>query len=252
MKRSWLRYGSSMKGKEKTMYAFQTRVRYSECNAGQTATLTALLDYLQDCCTFQSEDLGIGLEYLAENHAAWILSSWQVDIIRYPSNGERIEIRTWPYEMRGFYGLRNFEIVDSEGAVLLQADSVWVFVDTETGKPVRPTQKVLDVYPPEPQIDMEYLGRKLPKLPEGILRGQLSVPHYFIDTNHHVNNAKYILLGEEQLPEGFTVHRIWAEYKRPAVLGDVIYTYAAAEPACTAVRLCDADGSAYANILFYN
>ncbi len=234
------------------MYAFQTRVRYSECNASQKATLTALLDYLQDCCTFQSEDLGVGLEYLGAHHAAWILSSWQVDIIRYPSNGERIEIRTWPYEMRGFYGLRNFQIVDEAGETLLKVNSVWVFVDTESGRPIRPPQEMLDVYTPEPQLDMEYLGRKLPKLPEGRLCGQLAVPHYFIDTNHHVNNAKYILLGEERLPEDFTVHRIWAEYKRPAVLGDVIYTYASTEPSCTAVRLCDADGDAYANILFYN
>ena len=45
------------------MYSFQTRVRYSECNNHHEATLTALLDYLQDCCTFQSEDLGIGLDF---------------------------------------------------------------------------------------------------------------------------------------------------------------------------------------------
>ena len=69
------------------MYSFQTRVRYSECNNHHEATLTALLDYLQDCCTFQSEDLGIGLDFLTENHTAWILSSWQVDILRYPKLG---------------------------------------------------------------------------------------------------------------------------------------------------------------------
>lgn len=233
------------------MYSFQTRVRYSECNARQEATLTALLDYLQDCCTFQSQDLGIGLDYLGAHHAAWILSSWQVDILRYPKNGESIEIFTWPYEIRGFYGLRNFKIEDAAGNILLKVNSVWVYVDTQTGKPIRPTQEILDKYPSEPQLEMEYLGRKLPKLPEGELCGQLVVPRYFIDTNHHVNNAKYILLGEEHLAEDFIVHRIWAEYKRPAVLGDVICMHVAAEPSCTGVRLCDADGASYANVLFY-
>ena len=233
------------------MYSFQTRVRYSECNQKHEATLTTLLDYLQDCCTFQSEDLGIGLDYLFAHHVAWILSSWQVDIKRYPMFGERLKIYTWPYEMRDFYGLRNFKIEDEQGELIVGADSVWVFIDTDTGRPIRPLQEVLEKYPPEPRIDMEYLGRKLPRLPQGELGESIRVPHYFIDTNQHMNNAKYILMGEECLPQDFRVRRIWAEYKRPAVLGDVIVPHVSHEPSATAVGLCNEDGAAYANLLFY-
>ena len=233
------------------MYSFQTRVRYSECNNHHEATLTALLDYLQDCCTFQSEDLGIGLDFLTENHTAWILSSWQVDILRYPKLGEQLLISTWPYEMRDFFGLRNFKIEDAQGELILGADSVWVCVDTDSGKPMRPLPQMIEKYPPEPKLDMEYLGRKLPRLPQGEERTPIHVPHYFIDTNQHVNNAKYILIGEECLPENFKVHRIWAEYRRPAVLGDVICPHVSVEPSCTAVGLCNEDGAAYANLLFY-
>ena len=200
------------------MYSFQTRVRYSECNNHHEATLTAMLDYLQDCCTFQSEDLGIGLDYLREHHVAWILSSWQIDILRYPALGEQIEISTWPYEMRDFFGLRNFKIEDARGEIILKANSVWACVDTQTGKPMRPLQEMRDKYLPEPKLEMEYLGRKLPKLPEGHACNPIRVPHYFIDTNQHMNNAKYILIGEECMPDNYEVHRIWAEYRRPAVL----------------------------------
>ena len=233
------------------MYSFQTRVRYSECNNHHEATLTAMLDYLQDCCTFQSEDLGIGLDYLREHHAAWILSSWQIDILRYPALGEQIEISTWPYEMRDFFGLRNFKIEDARGESILKANSVWVCVDTQTGKPMRPLQEMRDKYPPEPKLEMEYLGRKLPRLPEGHACNPIRVPHYFIDTNQHMNNAKYILIGEECMPDNYEVHRIWAEYRRPAVLADVICPRVSEEPSCTAVSLCDEDGAAYANLLFY-
>lgn len=233
------------------MYSFETRVRYSECNTKNQAGLTTLLDYLQDCCTFQSEHLGIGLEFLTAHHAAWILSTWQVDILRYPSMGERLTIYTWPYGVKGFYGLRNFKIEDGSGRIILKANSIWVFIDTLTGKPTRPMQEMYDKYPAEEQLEMEYLGRKLPKLPEGEQKAALPVPHYFIDTNHHVNNAKYILMGEEFLPEGFVVERIWAEYKKAAVLGDVIVPYAAAEPERVSVRLADGGGASYANIIFY-
>lgn len=232
------------------MYSFQTRVRYSECNTKHEASLAALLDYLQDCCTFQSEQLGVGVEYLGAHHAAWILSSWQVDILRYPKLGEPLAIDTWPYEMKGFYGLRNFKIADASGEMILKADSVWVFIDTQTGRPIRPLPEMLEKYPPEPKLDMEYLGRKLPALPEGEKKTSIYVPHYFIDTNHHMNNAKYILMGEEFLPEGFEVHRIRAEYKKAAVLGDVICPEVAVEPTRISVKLCDENGGTYANIIF--
>lgn len=233
------------------MYAFETRVRYSECNTKHEATLTALLDYLQDCCTFQSEYLGIGPDYLSAHQVAWILSSWQVDILRYPRMGEKLTIFTWPYEVKGFYGLRNFKIEDENGEIILKANSVWVFIDTQTGRPARPLQEILDKYPAEEQLDMEYLGRKLPALPEGERKSGFRVPHYFIDTNHHVNNAKYILMGEEFLPEGFAVHRIWAEYKKAAVLGDMIYPAVADEQSRISVCLADESGAAYANVIFY-
>ena len=39
------------------MYDFKSRVRYSEVNSERQLTLPALIDYLQNCCTFQSEDM---------------------------------------------------------------------------------------------------------------------------------------------------------------------------------------------------
>lgn len=233
------------------MYSFETRVRYSECNAKNRAGLTTLLDYLQDCCTFQSQHLGIGPEFLDAHHVAWILSAWQVDVLRYPSLGERLTVYTWPYELKGFYGMRNFKIEDESGALILKANSVWVYIDTLTGKPARPMQAMHEKYPAEKPLEMEYLGRRLPELPSGEKKTAIRVPHYFIDTNHHVNNAKYILMGEEFLPEGFAVTRVWAEYKRAAVLGDVIVPEVAAAQGQISVRLTDADGVSYANMIFY-
>ncbi len=90
------------------MYQFESRVRYSEVDSERHLTLPAVMDYLQDCCTFQSEDMNIGVEYLAEQKQAWVLSSWEIKIRRYPVMGEKICVETWPYAFKGFYGYRNF------------------------------------------------------------------------------------------------------------------------------------------------
>ena len=119
------------------MYDFKSRVRYSEVNSERQLTLPALIDYLQNCCTFQSEDMNIGVEYLEQHHAAWGLSSWEIVMNRYPKLAEHITVSTWPYSFKGFYGYRNFTIKDEAGEICAFANSVWVYMDTATMRPVR-------------------------------------------------------------------------------------------------------------------
>ena len=110
------------------MYSFSNRVRYSEVNSEKELTLPSLLDYLQDCCTFESEDFGVGVDYLAKEQVAWILSSWEIKVYRYPQMGQHIKVSTWPYAFRGFYGYRNFCIEGEDGEIFAEANSVWVFM----------------------------------------------------------------------------------------------------------------------------
>ena len=53
------------------MYTFGSRIRYSETDEYGKLTLTGIMNYLQDCSTFQSEDIGLGISYRTEHHQAW-------------------------------------------------------------------------------------------------------------------------------------------------------------------------------------
>lgn len=70
-------------------------------------------------------------------------------------------------------------------------------------------------------------------------------------TNQHVNNAKYILMAEELLPPAFRAARIRAEYKKPAVYGEVLYPYLAQYADRWTVKLCGSEGKPYAVMEFY-
>ena len=50
------------------MYSFNARIRYSEVGEDQQLTVPGVVNYLQDCSTFQSEDLKMGLEYLKKRN----------------------------------------------------------------------------------------------------------------------------------------------------------------------------------------
>lgn len=231
------------------MYEFQSRVRYSETDTDAKLSLIGIMNYFQDCSTFQSEDCGVGLSYLEQQKKAWLLSSWQIQILKRPKLGDRIFIATWPYEIKGIYGLRNFMILDERREYLVKANSCWFLLDTETGKPIRVTREDVEAYgAEEPKLSMEYAPRKI-ALPAGLEeKGRLHVMKHQIDTNHHVNNAQYVDIAREILPDGLEIGEIRAEYKKAAVLGDEMVVKAAESPNGYVVSLCGGDGSIFANV----
>ncbi len=232
------------------MYRFESRVRYSETDEQGQLSLTGVLNYLQDCSTFQSEDLGIGIQYLTEHNHAWWVTSWQIVIDRYPCLGERIMVSTWPYDFKGIYGYRNFAIQDGEGRYLVKANSIWFFYDTGRQRPARVRQADIEAYgEPEMRLDMDYAPRRI-ALPENYEeREGIAVTRHHLDTNHHVNNAKYVEIARELLPENITVRELRAEYKKAAALGDYMIPRITKDGDGYVIALCDAQGGAYAAVM---
>lgn len=234
------------------MYQFISKVRYSEVNSDRTLKLAALTDYLQDCCTFQTESLGVGMDYLKDFHGGWVLSTWEIIIHELPKLSDTIAVGTWPYQFKGFYGLRNFRVENEAKECIAFANSVWVYMDTETLRPARIPQEVSSAYDEveEPPIEYDWSDRKI--ITEGVEEEGMpvTVSGYFIDTNHHMNNGKYILVAEEYLPEDFKVGRIRAEYRKAAVLGDVLHPYIYKKEKQITVVLADEEKKPYAIIQF--
>ena len=52
--------------KRENEYMFKSRVRFSESDHHQQITLPGIINYFQDCSTFQSEALGVGVEACME------------------------------------------------------------------------------------------------------------------------------------------------------------------------------------------
>lgn len=232
------------------MYQLKSKVRYSEAITGNKISYHALFNYLQDTSTLHSEELGEYGSDLLEQNMAWILSFWQVCIDELPSLSEDITVSTWPYETKGLFGLRNFCVDNGEGKRLIKANSIWVMIDPRNGRPIRIPDEVASHYPSEPKLDMDYCERKI-AIPENYEEmKEIKVPKYFIDTNNHVNNAKYIMIAEGFLPEGFDVKEVRVEYKKAAVLDDVLVPRVTITEKEVVVVLVDENGKIYATVQF--
>ena len=207
------------------MYTFESRIRYSETDSEGKLTMASLINYFQDCSTFHSEDLNLGVEYLKKEHLVWVLSSWQIVVNRYPALGENVIIGTQPYEVKGFLGYRNFALMDKEGGTLAVANSLWSLLDTDTGKPASVTQAMMEGYELGEKLEMDYTPRKIALPPDGTEGEPVVVRKHHLDTNHHVNNQQFIHIAMDYLPENLVVGQVRAEYKKQAFLDNVLIPY---------------------------
>ncbi len=232
------------------MYTFQSRIRYSELDTERKLSIAGIVDYFQDCSTFHSEALGVGMDYLESRGMFWVLSYWQIVIDRYPLLGETVTVGTFPYEFRSFMGLRNFFMEDESGKRIVRANSLWSLMDREAGRPVRPTQEMLDAYVLEPKLDMEYEPRKVLLEGKGTEKEAFQVGRQHLDSNHHVNNGQYIHMAQDYLPEGFAVGQMRAEYRKQALLGAQICPVVYEQERGVQAALCDEAGAPYAVVEF--
>lgn len=231
-------------------YSFKGRVRYSEIGENGCLTLPGIQDYYQDCCTFQSESIGQGMEELEKRHRAWVLSSWQIVVKRYPKMGEQIIATTAPYAFKGFLGMRNFTLTTEDGELLSWANSIWTNLDTQKGIPARLTEEDIKGYILDEKMEMEYAPRKI-TLPEEMTKEEpFAIQKHHLDTHHHVNNCQYIRMAADYLPEGFVIGQMRAEYKKQALLGDVFYPGVKKEEGKVVVSLSNESGEPYAVVEF--
>ena len=232
------------------MYSFPSQIRFSEVNADKTLTLTALVNYFQDCTIFHSESLHAGFEALEPQHKAWVLSAWQVVIHQLPTFGEHVLVGTWPYNFTSLSGERNFILQDENGQTLVAANSIWVFTDTLTGRPAKLSPEYAGLYPIESPYPMDYAPRKITLPTEYVEESPFSVTRHHLDSNHHVNNAQYIRMAETYLPEDFRVGEFRADYRKSAVLQDEIHPLVTLTRNSCTVVLADQNHKPYTTVQF--
>lgn len=232
------------------MYTHDRRVTYSEISMNGYADIAQIAEYFQDCSVFQSDTLGVGLEYLSENHLAWLLASWQIIVDEYPECGEKLYVSTWPYKFDAAFGYRNFMLKDVQARRLAVANSQWILVNTESGHPIKITEEIASHYAMDERADMVYAPRKIAFREVQEKRDAIRVPRAFIDTNQHMNNAQYIRTALEYVPETFNIHQVRVEFKEAAVLGDCLYPYVHEEEHMIRVLLANEKKKPYAVIEF--
>lgn len=237
------------------MYTIESRIRYSECDENATLSLLGLLNYLQDCSTFHSEDLFRGVSDMGARGLAWLIAAWQIKIDRLPRFCEHITVDTWLPSMGRTLANRNFVMRDAAGTPLVKADSLWFVFDANVGRPVRIPEDQTVYLTGEKPLDLPPTKRRLPLEGTFNLAPTLTVVEQHLDTNRHVNNAQYLGMAVDALGAAYgpddvrssdAIDTISIQYKRQAHLGDLIMPRVQATGHHRTVDLATDDGDSYA------
>ena len=183
------------------MYSFGSRIRYSEVDQNCKLSLDKLIDYFQDCSTFHSESVGLGVKETEADKRCWMILNWYIEIDRMPELAENVSVYTWPYSFKSCRGCRSFGMKDKDGNWIARADSHWVYVDIEKGGFATVPEDMAQRYGIEEQLEIQIDTKKVRIPGDCEVREGIRVQKEHLDTNHHVNNSKYVELACEALPE---------------------------------------------------
>jgi len=211
------------------MYSLTYKVTTSTCDSEGKLKLYSALQMMQDCSEM------------------WIDSEPGVKQYFTEQNMEELTVTTSVYGMKPMFGFRNTFIYDVQGKPCYKTWSMGAFVDKTAGKLKRVDDATIQSMTLEPQLEMNYKDRRiiLPKgrsseshpslLEDGRVATELDkvkdggevlepikVLRADIDYNKHMNNANYVRMAMELLPEDFVVSGLRVEYRVAAKLGDCL------------------------------
>ena len=139
----------------------------------------------------QSIELGVSDKTILEEHnLVWIITDYDIEVVRLPRFAEEITIETEALSYNRLFCYRRFTIYDETGQELIHMMATFVLMDRDSRK----------VHAVEPEIVAPYQSEFSKKLLRGPKYQSLENPiskdyhvrFYDLDMNGHVNNSKYL------------------------------------------------------------
>lgn len=203
------------------MFSIQEQVTTSRTDRNGKLKLFSAFQMMQDCSELWLDSAVDYRDFLKKNGFAQLLASRQVEVVRIPDFKEKLMVTTSIFGCEPLFGFRNTFIFDEAGNPCYKSWSLGVFCDLKNGRMKKLPQEVIDACSYDPKQEMNYKERRI-VVPDGEVKtfAPVAVQRNDIDYNQHLNNAHYVRIASEYLPEDFNVKGVRVEYKVPVKLGE--------------------------------
>jgi acyl-CoA thioester hydrolase len=176
-------------------YTRRFRVRHYELDSFNHVNNAVYANYMQEAAIEASTEAGYSPAWYREHGTSWFIRQLSIRYHLQASYGDELDVTTWVSDMRRVTSNREYKITRvSDGALVARARVNWVYIDFQTGQPLRIPKEFEKDF--EPAGELEALGIRIqnPRMPENAFhyRTQRRVQTHELDTAQHVNNAVYL------------------------------------------------------------
>ncbi|HEX7411880.1 MAG TPA: acyl-ACP thioesterase domain-containing protein [Bacteroidales bacterium] len=167
-------------------------IHWCDADTKGNASIMSLFNYMQESALRHAGHLGFGYDAVLEVKQIWVIVRMQLEVNRYPQWGESIMIRTWPRGVESIFALRDYEIIDSNGNVIVAATSRWIVIDAITRRPL--PMKIIQqaLYMCDPREAIATISEAKMPADDFVLLKQHTVQYCDLDKHNHVNNTRYV------------------------------------------------------------
>ena len=115
---------------------------------------------MQEVAIAHVEELGWPPERMREDGVTWVVRSHRIDYKKPCFAGERVALWTWVHDFQRFRSKRRYRFVrESDGAVLAEAETEWVFFDFRRGRPAMIPAEFQEKCPATPEEAEGEIGK---------------------------------------------------------------------------------------------
>ncbi|WP_294187026.1 acyl-ACP thioesterase domain-containing protein [uncultured Clostridium sp.] len=210
-------------------YEKEYELHYYDVDKNLEGNMSTIINILSDIGTRQSEELGSGMKELMKENMTWVFYNYHVKIFRNPKYGEKLKVKTEPVGFKKFYALRNYEIKDNHGNVIVTANAIFLLINLEKRRMMRIPESQYEVYGVQGDIKGEFKIPRIEAIDEYKYENTFKVRYTDIDSNQHVNNTKYVDWAIETLPEeivnNYSLDEIKVTFEKECKYGDTVNVY---------------------------
>lgn len=118
--------------------------------------------WLQEVAIAHTQHNGWPMERLFEHHWTWVVRSHYIEYLFSAQAGEPISLYTWVANMKKIRSLRKYRFVrESDGTILANAQSDWIFLNIQTGRPTAIPPEITGAYDIISEAEESAIGKDL-------------------------------------------------------------------------------------------
>lgn len=160
---------------------------------------SALLRCAEHMAIAHAWSLGMDKAFYSARHMVYLVGRQAFQFYKVPAMRDTLTLTTYPEQNRRAVNKRVMVVCNEKGEEVARVDTRWTLVDTDSSKILRHIPEDMESRW-NPQVDWE-LPQQVPKAPELISAGVRRAGYSLCDTNRHINNAAYLDVVCDTLPQ---------------------------------------------------